>query len=77
MFGQVLSSLIERTKDVEGVNVEDNKFCVSVHYRNVDEKVWPFTLQPRLDIYYSVTCIVHLIRKKGFCTYLLYSWLLI
>lgn len=40
MIGEVLSSLIEATKDIEGAKVENNKFCVSVHYRNVDEKSW-------------------------------------
>ncbi|KAK6155854.1 hypothetical protein DH2020_010102 [Rehmannia glutinosa] len=36
---QVFKSLVEITKDIVGANVENNKFCVSVHYRNVDEKV--------------------------------------
>ena len=36
---QVFVSLVEITKNIEGVKVEDNKFAVSVHYRNVDEKV--------------------------------------
>lgn len=39
MLEQVLKSLVETTKDIEGAKVENNKFCVSVHYRNVDEKV--------------------------------------
>ncbi|KAE9464998.1 hypothetical protein C3L33_03095, partial [Rhododendron williamsianum] len=37
---QVFRSLVESTKDIKGANVENNKFCVSVHYRNVDEKYW-------------------------------------
>lgn len=36
---QVLSLLVEGTKDIKGAKVENNKFCVSVHYRNVDDKV--------------------------------------
>lgn len=40
MIGKVFASLVEATKDIEGVMVENNKFCVSVHYRNVDEKNW-------------------------------------
>lgn len=44
MFDQVFKSLVESTKDIEGAVVEDNKFCVSVHYRNVDEKVVLFLL---------------------------------
>ncbi|CAL2243441.1 unnamed protein product [Prunus armeniaca] len=39
MIGEVYESLVESTKDIEGAKVENNKFCVSVHYRNVDEKV--------------------------------------
>ena len=40
MLKQVFRSLIELTKDITGAKVENNKFCVSVHYRNVDEKSW-------------------------------------
>lgn len=43
MREQVLKSLVESTKDIEGAKVENNKFCVSVHYRNVDEKVLFFS----------------------------------
>jgi len=39
MFQQVLGLLMECTEDIEGATVENNKFCVSVHYRNVDEEV--------------------------------------
>lgn len=39
VFWQVMKSLIECTKDIVGSKIENNKFCVSVHYRNVDEKV--------------------------------------
>lgn len=39
ILDQVYESLVESTKDIEGAKVENNKFCVSVHYRNVDEKV--------------------------------------
>jgi hypothetical protein len=48
MFEQVFRSLVEGTKDVIGAKVENNKFCVSVHYRNVEEKVWLFTKQTSL-----------------------------
>ncbi|CAA0834591.1 Trehalose-phosphate phosphatase A [Striga hermonthica] len=40
MIDEVFESLIEITKDIAGAQVENNKFCVSVHYRNVDEKSW-------------------------------------
>jgi trehalose-6-phosphatase len=39
MFMQVRRLFIECTKDIKGAKVENNKFCVSVHYRNVDEEV--------------------------------------
>lgn len=39
MFEQVFRSLVDITKEIEGATVENNKFCVSVHYRNVNEKV--------------------------------------
>ncbi|KAF9616724.1 hypothetical protein IFM89_032000 [Coptis chinensis] len=40
LIDEVFSSLVEITKGIEGAKVENNKFCVSVHYRNVDEKNW-------------------------------------
>nr|XP_043632507.1 trehalose-phosphate phosphatase A-like [Erigeron canadensis]XP_043632508.1 trehalose-phosphate phosphatase A-like [Erigeron canadensis]XP_043632509.1 trehalose-phosphate phosphatase A-like [Erigeron canadensis] len=45
MINEVFGSLVEITKDIEGVKVENNKFCVSVHYRNVDEKSWTTVAQ--------------------------------
>jgi hypothetical protein len=36
---QVHESLVEKTKSIPGAKVENNKFCVSVHFRCVDEKV--------------------------------------
>ncbi|KAL3521426.1 hypothetical protein ACH5RR_019575 [Cinchona calisaya] len=40
MINEVFKSLVEITKDIIGAKVENNKFCVSVHYRNVEEKSW-------------------------------------
>ncbi|KAL8141466.1 hypothetical protein V2J09_014498 [Rumex salicifolius] len=40
LIEEVLTSLIKATKDIKGATVENNKFCLSVHYRNVDEKDW-------------------------------------
>ncbi|CAK9161087.1 unnamed protein product [Ilex paraguariensis] len=40
MIDEVFRSLVEITKEIKGAQVENNKFCVSVHYRNVDEKSW-------------------------------------
>ncbi|KAJ9553322.1 hypothetical protein OSB04_017367 [Centaurea solstitialis] len=50
MINQVFTSLVEITKDIKGAKVENNKFCVSVHYRNVDEKSWPTIAQYVHDI---------------------------
>jgi len=35
MIAEVFENLSESIKDIEGARMEDNKFCVSVHYRNV------------------------------------------
>lgn len=41
MIEEVFRSLVEITKGINGAKVENNKFCVSVHYRLVDAKSWP------------------------------------
>ena len=41
---------MEVTRSIKGANVENNKFCVSVHYRNVDPKV-------ELDIKFRISCL--------------------
>ncbi|KAG6508246.1 hypothetical protein ZIOFF_033619 [Zingiber officinale] len=40
MIGTVYKTLLDRTKSTPGAKVENNKFCVSVHFRCVDEKNW-------------------------------------
>ncbi|XP_074564681.1 putative trehalose-phosphate phosphatase 6 [Curcuma longa] len=40
MIDAVYRALLERTKSTDGARVENNKFCVSVHFRCVDEKGW-------------------------------------
>ncbi|PKA60495.1 putative trehalose-phosphate phosphatase 6 [Apostasia shenzhenica] len=40
MIEEVYKSLIEATKSIPGAKVENNKFCLSVHFRCVDEKRW-------------------------------------
>ncbi|KAG5048952.1 Trehalose-phosphate phosphatase A [Glycine soja] len=47
---QVLGLLKECTEDIEGATVENNKFCVSVHYRNVDEESWQIVGQRVYDV---------------------------
>ncbi|KAH1248236.1 Trehalose-phosphate phosphatase A [Glycine max] len=50
IFEQVRGLLKECIKDIEGATVENNKFCVSVHYRNVDEESWQIVGQHVYDI---------------------------
>ncbi|KAL6911672.1 hypothetical protein ACP4OV_000477 [Aristida adscensionis] len=40
MIDEISKSLLEITSRIEGASLENNKFCVSVHYRNVAEKDW-------------------------------------
>ncbi|XP_042410452.1 probable trehalose-phosphate phosphatase 6 [Zingiber officinale] len=40
MIDTVYKALLDRTKSTPGARVENNKFCVSVHFRSVDEKNW-------------------------------------
>lgn len=39
IIDEVFRTLVEKMKDIKGAKVESHKFCASVHYRNVDEKV--------------------------------------
>lgn len=38
---EVFRWLQQRIKSIPGATVEDNKFCVSVHFRNCEEESWP------------------------------------
>ncbi|KAE9604774.1 putative trehalose-phosphatase [Lupinus albus] len=40
MIHRVYQQLVDKTKPIPGAMVENNKFCVSVHFRCVDEKKW-------------------------------------
>ncbi|TKY56247.1 trehalose-phosphate phosphatase I [Spatholobus suberectus] len=40
VINEVYKILVEKTKSVPGAKVENNKFCLSVHFRCVDEKSW-------------------------------------
>ncbi|KAH0448392.1 hypothetical protein IEQ34_022192 [Dendrobium chrysotoxum] len=50
VIDEIFRSLIENTKDIIGSNVENNKFCVSVHYRLVNEKDWDLIAQRVLGV---------------------------
>ena len=43
MIDKVTKDLAEKIKAIPGARVENNKFCVSVHFRCVDEKVFFLT----------------------------------
>ncbi|XP_021856294.1 probable trehalose-phosphate phosphatase H isoform X2 [Spinacia oleracea] len=40
MIEKVYKTLSEKTKNILGASVEHNKFCLSVHFRRVDENKW-------------------------------------
>ncbi|CAI0429200.1 unnamed protein product [Linum tenue] len=40
MIDEVFKELVAKTKLTPGAKVENNKFCVSVHFRCVEEKKW-------------------------------------
>lgn len=40
LINEVTAALIESTKAVKGAKVENNTFCVSVHFRRVKEEYW-------------------------------------
>ncbi|KAL3830445.1 hypothetical protein ACJIZ3_019247 [Penstemon smallii] len=40
MIDEVYKTLLEKIKYIPGATVENNKFCLSVHFRCVDEKKW-------------------------------------
>ncbi|GLT33766.1 hypothetical protein SLA2020_083290 [Shorea laevis] len=40
MIDEVYKRLVEKTKSTPGAKVENNKFCLSVHFRCVEEKKW-------------------------------------
>ncbi|KAL0313974.1 UNVERIFIED_CONTAM: putative trehalose-phosphate phosphatase D [Sesamum angustifolium] len=40
MIDEVYKALMEKVKCIPGAKVENNKFCLSVHYRCVEEKKW-------------------------------------
>ncbi|GER28022.1 haloacid dehalogenase-like hydrolase superfamily protein [Striga asiatica] len=47
MIDEVFRKFVDIAKDIEGSKVENHKFCVSVHYRNVEENV--LEVRPVID----------------------------
>lgn len=58
MIDEVYKLLVEKTKSTPGAKVENNKFCLSVHYRCVDEKVYIFIYIPTLGF-----CFLRILSK--------------
>ncbi|XP_058721941.1 probable trehalose-phosphate phosphatase F [Vicia villosa] len=50
MIDEVRMLLVDCIRDIKGAKIENNKFCVSVHYRNVDEENWDLVAQRVYDI---------------------------
>ncbi|XP_031496289.1 probable trehalose-phosphate phosphatase F [Nymphaea colorata] len=50
MIDEVFRSLLESMRGIDGAKVENNKFCVSVHYRRVSEENWYEVAQRVLSI---------------------------
>ncbi|KAK9045659.1 hypothetical protein V6N11_051568 [Hibiscus sabdariffa] len=50
MIDEVFNSLVNNIEEIQGAKVENNKFCISVHYRNVDEKDWKTVAQRVHDV---------------------------
>ncbi|MED6106867.1 hypothetical protein PIB30_008565 [Stylosanthes scabra] len=50
IIDEVFRTLVEITKDIRGAKVENHKFCVSVHYRNVEENNWTIIGQRVHDV---------------------------
>ncbi|KAK8971468.1 putative trehalose-phosphate phosphatase 6 [Platanthera guangdongensis] len=40
MINEVYNLLLERTKLIPGSKIENNRFCLSVHFRCVEENIW-------------------------------------
>ncbi|KAH9294809.1 hypothetical protein KI387_038397, partial [Taxus chinensis] len=40
MMNEIFALLVKKTERINGAVVENNKFCVSVHYRHVEQKSW-------------------------------------
>ncbi|CAH9096681.1 unnamed protein product [Cuscuta europaea] len=45
MIQQIYATLMEKTSHIPGAYVEDNKFCVTVHFRRVEDKYWKELIQ--------------------------------
>lgn len=72
---QVYKALLGKTKSIPGAKVENNKFCLSVHYRCVEEKVFLFFFLNKLFLklisIIFLYCIYYFIKKITYMFFLL------
>ncbi|CAL5429698.1 unnamed protein product [Camellia sinensis] len=64
MIDEVFRTLVDKTNDIKGAKVENHKFCASVHYRNVDEKV--LEVRPVID-WNKGKAVEFLLESLGLC----------
>ncbi|KAF8728057.1 hypothetical protein HU200_018633 [Digitaria exilis] len=57
MISEVYEKLSESVKDIDGARMEDNKFCVSVHYRNVAEDDYKMVFQRVTAVLEGYPCL--------------------
>ncbi|KAK3026464.1 hypothetical protein RJ639_041874 [Escallonia herrerae] len=62
-IGKMLNELEEETKSIEGVMIEDNRFCISVHYRQVQDEEYEM-LEERVQSVLTRYPRFHLTRGK-------------
>lgn len=56
MIVQVFRTLVEHTRGIKGIKVENHKFCASIHYRNVDERVRITFFSDQSLLQYKTNC---------------------
>ncbi|KAB2610198.1 trehalose-phosphate phosphatase 2 [Pyrus ussuriensis x Pyrus communis] len=64
-IAKIIKLLKEETKGIKGAVVEDNKFCISVHYRCVKEEV--MEIRPKID-WNKGRALQYLLDTPGFCS---------
>ncbi|XP_043716787.1 trehalose-phosphate phosphatase B-like isoform X2 [Telopea speciosissima] len=60
---EILKALEEKTKTIRGVTTENNKFCVSVHFRNIDKEDY-FELEEQVKSVLKDYANFHLTRGR-------------
>lgn len=61
---KMLKELKEKTLDITGVFIEDNKFCISVHYRHVQQEDYDALEKTVLSVVEDYDQCFHLTRGK-------------